>query len=58
MAKKKDTAVDLAFNHFDAIVNTFFREATGSLEELKTPTEPKIKQQKPRLPKNSNPFRI
>jgi len=54
---KKDTSVDLAFSHFDTLVNTFFKEATGSLEELHNPKPPPTKrQQKPRLPNIGNPF--
>tara|TARA_Y100000004_G_scaffold144393_1_gene164460 strand:+ start:1193 stop:1369 length:177 start_codon:yes stop_codon:yes gene_type:complete len=58
MAKKKDNSVDLAFNEFDTLINTFFKEATASLIDLQKPLPPSEKTQKKQLPKISNPFRI
>ncbi len=59
MAKKKDTSVDLAFTEFDTLVNTFFKEAASSLEELQAPNPPKEPRKKQaRLPNPGSPFRI
>jgi len=59
MAKKKDTSVDLAFTEFDTLVNTFFKEAAGSLEELQAPAPPKQpRKQQARMPNPGSPFRI
>jgi len=56
---KKDTSVDLAFNEFDTLVNTFFKEATGSLEDLQKPKDPPQKKQpRARLPYTDNQFRM
>lgn len=60
MAKRKDTSVEIAFNEFDTLVDTFFKETAASLQDLQKPSDPKqpkIKQQ-PRLPNMTNPFRI
>lgn len=59
MARKKDSTIDLAFSNFDTLVNTFFKEATGSLEELQKPKDPpQPRTKKPVLNKISNPFNI